>query len=52
MQILPRVTRIDVEVAGADTSQGDAYQSILRVFQLRNGFLQQGEFAVFDIGIG
>ena len=34
---------LDVEVAGADTSQGDAYQSILRVFQLRNGFLQQGE---------
>ena len=42
----------DVEVAGADTSQGDAYQGILRVFQLGDRFLQQGELAVLDVSIG
>ena len=42
---------LDVEVAGADTSEGDAYQCVMWIFQLGNGFFYQGELALFDVGV-
>ena len=42
---------LDVQVAGADTSQGDTHQGITRVKQFGKGLFNQRKFPFSDISI-
>ena len=43
---------LDMQIAGTDTPQCDAYHSITRIFYFRHRFLHHLERAMFDISIG